>query len=206
MLTATKARPALARTSSSIHASVANTPAASFLASSDIFDSPGRLILDEDSAFKPSIGASRRYYPSHFRPPPDQTKTQIAASSAAPATHTHKHLADQIQAQAHGQIQGHAQAAQVRQISTLSRHHAAFEGSAVMFDKPARPRHALLVTSRHSHTRSASSSASLNAITAADMKDHVPPPPLPDAIVYKNPARPPRKIPVQHQRSAEVSF
>ncbi|OCB86998.1 hypothetical protein A7U60_g5888 [Sanghuangporus baumii] len=192
MLTAAKttSRPALVHARSSFNAG-SGSRAASMLASSDIFDTPGRLIFEEDPIGNASFSSSRKYYPSHFRPQSQDANTCVTAvASDGPVMH-------KSQPSPHPQTL--AQQPQARQMSTLAHYRNVNDGSAVMFDGPARPRNPPRVTSRH--VRASSTVASASAVTG-EMKDHASAPAMPDPIIYDGPARPPRKVPVQLKKSS----
>ncbi|KAL5478600.1 hypothetical protein ACEPAI_2784 [Sanghuangporus weigelae] len=191
MLTAAKttSRPALVHARSSFNA-CSSSRAASMLASSDIFDTPGRLIFEEDPIGNARLSPSRKYYPSHFRPQPQDANASVTAVASD------EHVMHRSQPTSHPQTL--AQQPQARQMSTLAHHRNVNDGSAVMFDGPARPRNPPRVTSRH--VRASSTVASASALTG-EMKDHASAPAMPDPIIYDGPARPPRKVPVQLKKT-----
>lgn len=202
MLTAaSKSRPALVSARSSFNAgsSTSSSRAASTIASGDIFDAPGRMIFEDDTTNGPSPTSSRRYQPSHFRPLPAQKSTHSQSTTAA-APVSHQYHTNQAQQLSHT---SHA-----RQMSTFAHHRPTTDGSSVLFDGPARPRQPPRVTSRHAFARTVSSTASspapLNPFNGVDMKNYVPPSPLPEPVVFDGPARPRRKVPTQLRKPSQV--
>lgn len=207
--TASKTRPALVSARSSFHAGsgTVSRKAASTYAASDIFDTPGRLIFEDESPFDTSRNPSLRYHPSHFRPLGSQPNVQASSSSSSPIpSTTHKHQLSQ-QSQTNG-LSGQAHA---RQLSTLAHHRTTGDVSTIVFDGPARPRNPPRVTSRHGSARASSSAASstaalpLNAFEGVDMKKYVPPMPPQEPMVFDGPARPRRKAPVQTKKASQAS-
>ena len=186
MLTASKARPALTRAAASLHGNK-GPRTASILASSDIFDNPGRLIF-EDSApsSAPTSGAPRRH--SAFnQPPPRQHWGEGTLAHTAPAPSR--------------QLSDHSHASRARQLSTLSRHRETLDGSTILLNGPACPRNPPRIFSRHA----SSSVVPLVVPDATKMSqgqnDRFSELALPEPVIFDGPARPPRKVPVRLRRS-----